>query len=125
MVYIFECLSGLGSKPDRLEEVRQKLKDQITDGCVLLPADMRLVKVVETDPEPMVITTTPPDDENCTTCASCNLLYNPPVCRINGESLPNPSGRFCNKYKTKSIHTYPGVADDITEEAYDRRDGKR
>ena len=22
-------------------------------------------------------------------------------------------------------HTYPGVADDITEEAYDRRDGKR
>ena len=62
MVYIFECLSGLGSKPDRLEEMRQKLKDQIADGCVLLPVDMRLVKVVEADPEPMVITTTPPDN---------------------------------------------------------------
>ena len=89
MVYIFECLSGLEVKPDQIEEMRQKLKGQITDGCVLLPADMRLVKVVETDPEPMVITTTPPD----------NIL--------------------------KQCYTYPGVADDITEEAYDRRDGKR
>lgn len=41
------------------------------------------------------------DDENCTTCIHCNLLYNPPVCRINGEYLPNPTGRFCNKYDKK------------------------
>lgn len=65
------------------------------------------------------------DDKNCTTCVRCNLLYDPPVCRINGESLPNPTCRFCNKYEKKNINTYPGVADDITEEAYDRRDGKR
>lgn len=39
------------------------------------------------------------DNENCTTCIHCDLLYNPPVCRINGESLPNLTGRFCNKYE--------------------------
>lgn len=38
------------------------------------------------------------DDENCTTCIHCHLLFDPPICRINGESLPNPTGRFCNKY---------------------------
>ena len=55
MVYIFENSCLLDSKPDRIEEMRQKLKDQIAEGCVLLPIDMRLVKVVKTDSEAMAI----------------------------------------------------------------------
>lgn len=38
------------------------------------------------------------DNENCTTCIHCDLMFQPPICRVNGEYLPNPTGRFCNKY---------------------------
>ena len=47
MVYIFESMLHM-SQEEKLEQVRQQLIDQIRDGVVLLPANMRLKEVVNT-----------------------------------------------------------------------------
>lgn len=47
MVYIFESMIHM-SQEEKLEQVRQQLIDQIRDGVVLLPANMRLKEVVNT-----------------------------------------------------------------------------
>ena len=47
MVYIFESMLHM-SNEEKLEQVRQQLIDQIRDGVVLLPANMRLKEVVDT-----------------------------------------------------------------------------
>lgn len=47
MVYIFESMLHMNDK-EKLEQVRQQLIDQIRDGVVLLPANMRLKEVVNT-----------------------------------------------------------------------------
>lgn len=47
MVYIFESMLHM-SQEEKLEHVRQQLIDQIRDGVVLLPANMRLKEVVNT-----------------------------------------------------------------------------
>lgn len=47
MVYIFESMIHM-SQQEKLEQVRQQLIDQIRDGVVLLPANMRLKEVVDT-----------------------------------------------------------------------------
>lgn len=47
MVYIFESMIHM-SQEDKLEQVRQQLIDQIRDGVVLLPSNMRLKEVVDT-----------------------------------------------------------------------------
>ena len=45
MVYIFESMIHSNDK-EKLEQVRQQLIDQIRDGVVLLPVNMRLKEVV-------------------------------------------------------------------------------
>lgn len=47
MVYIFESMLHM-SQEEKLEQVRQQIIDQIRDGVVLLPANMRLKEVVDT-----------------------------------------------------------------------------
>jgi thiamine biosynthesis protein ThiC len=47
MGYIFESMLPM-SQEEKLEQVRQQLIDQIRDGVVLLPANMRLKEVVDT-----------------------------------------------------------------------------
>lgn len=47
MVYIFESTLHMSDK-EKLEQVRQQLIDQIRDGVVLLPVNMRLKEVVNT-----------------------------------------------------------------------------
>lgn len=47
MSYIFESMLHMNDK-EKLEQVRQQLIDQIRDGVVLLPANMRLKEVVDT-----------------------------------------------------------------------------
>ena len=47
MVYIFESMIHMSDK-EKLEHVRQQLIDQIRDGVVLLPGNMRLKEVVDT-----------------------------------------------------------------------------
>lgn len=47
MVYIFESMLHMNDK-EKLEQVRQQLIDQIRDGVVLLPVNMRLKEVVNT-----------------------------------------------------------------------------
>ena len=47
MVYIFESMIHM-SQEEKLEQVRQQLIDQIRDGVVLLPVNMRLKEVVNT-----------------------------------------------------------------------------
>ena len=47
MVYIFESTISM-SQEEKLEQVRQQLIDQIRDGVVLLPVNMRLKEVVKT-----------------------------------------------------------------------------
>ena len=47
MVYIFESLLHMNDK-EKLEQVRQQLIDQIRNGVVLLPVNMRLKEVVDT-----------------------------------------------------------------------------
>lgn len=47
MVYIFESMIHSNDK-EKLEQVRQQLIDQIRDGVVLLPVNMRLKEVVDT-----------------------------------------------------------------------------
>ena len=47
MVYIFESMLHTSDK-EKLEQVRQQLIDQIRDGVVLLPVNMRLKEVVDT-----------------------------------------------------------------------------
>lgn len=47
MVYIFESTISM-SQGEKLEQVRQQLIDQIRDGVVLLPVNMRLKEVVDT-----------------------------------------------------------------------------
>lgn len=47
MVYIFESIIPT-SQEEKLEQLRQQLIDQIRDGVVLLPANMRLKEVVDT-----------------------------------------------------------------------------
>lgn len=47
MVYIFESMIHM-SQEEKLEQVRQQLIDQIRDGVVLLPVNMRLKEVVKT-----------------------------------------------------------------------------
>ena len=51
MVYIFESMIHMSDK-EKLKQVRQQLIDQIRDGVVLLPVNMRLKEVVDT---PMVM----------------------------------------------------------------------
>lgn len=47
MVYIFESMISMSDK-EKIEQVRQQLIDQIRDGVVLLPVNMRLKEVVNT-----------------------------------------------------------------------------
>lgn len=47
MVYIFESMLHMNDEK-KLEQVRQQLIDQIRDGVVLLPVNMRLKEVVNT-----------------------------------------------------------------------------
>lgn len=47
MVYIFESSTHM-SQEEKLKQVRQQLIDQIRDGVVLLPVNMRLKEVVDT-----------------------------------------------------------------------------
>lgn len=47
MVYIFESTMHM-SQEEKLEQLRQQLIDQIRDGVVLLPVNMRLKEVVDT-----------------------------------------------------------------------------
>lgn len=47
MVYIFESLIHRNDE-EKLEQVRQHLINQIRDGVVLLPVNMRLKEVVDT-----------------------------------------------------------------------------
>lgn len=47
MVYIFESTINM-SQQEKLEQVRQQLIDQIRDGVVLLPVNMRLKEVIKT-----------------------------------------------------------------------------
>lgn len=47
MVYIFESTISM-NQTEKLEQVRQQLIDQIRDGVVLLPVNMRLKEVVDT-----------------------------------------------------------------------------
>ena len=47
MVYIFESMLHMSDK-EKLEQVRQQLINQIRDGVVLLPVNMRLKEVVNT-----------------------------------------------------------------------------
>lgn len=47
MVYIFESTISM-SQEEKLEQVRQRLIDQIRDGVVLLPVNMRLKEVIKT-----------------------------------------------------------------------------
>ena len=47
MVYIFESMLHMNDE-EKLEQVRQQLIDQIRDGVVLLPVNMRLKEVVDT-----------------------------------------------------------------------------
>lgn len=47
MVYIFESKLSMNDEK-KLEHVRQQLIDQIRDGVVLLPVNMRLKEVVNT-----------------------------------------------------------------------------
>lgn len=47
MVYIFESTMHT-SQEAKLEQVRQQLIDQIRDGVVLLPVNVRLKEVIKT-----------------------------------------------------------------------------
>ena len=47
MVYIFESMLHM-SQEEKLEQIRQQLIDQIRDGVVLLPVNIRLKEVVNT-----------------------------------------------------------------------------
>ncbi len=47
MVYIFESTFS-PSQEEKLEQARQRLIDQIRDGVVLLPVNVRLKEVVNT-----------------------------------------------------------------------------
>jgi len=47
MVYIFESTISMNQE-EKLEQLRQQLIDQIRDGVVLLPANMRLKEVIKT-----------------------------------------------------------------------------
>lgn len=47
MVYIFESTISM-SQEEKLEQLRQRLIDQIRDGVVLLPINMRLKEVIKT-----------------------------------------------------------------------------
>lgn len=47
MVYIFESMLHMNDEK-KLEQVRQQLINQIRDGVVLLPVNMRLKEVVDT-----------------------------------------------------------------------------
>ena len=47
MVYIFESIIHMNQE-EKLEQVRQRLIDQIRDGVVLLPINVRLKEVVNT-----------------------------------------------------------------------------
>lgn len=47
MVYIFESMLHMNDEK-KLEQVRQQLINQIRDGVVLLPVNMRLKEVVNT-----------------------------------------------------------------------------
>ena len=47
MVYVFESTISM-SQEEKLEQLRQRLIDQIRDGVVLLPVNMKLKEVVNT-----------------------------------------------------------------------------
>lgn len=47
MVYIFESTISM-NQDEKLEQLRQRLIDQIRDGVVLLPVNMQLKEVVKT-----------------------------------------------------------------------------
>ena len=47
MVYIFESSIHM-SQEEKLEQVRQQLIDQIRDGVVMLPVNIRLKEVIKT-----------------------------------------------------------------------------
>ena len=47
MIYIFESTISM-NQTEKLEQLRQRLIDQIRDGVVLLPVNMQLKEVVKT-----------------------------------------------------------------------------
>ena len=48
MVYIFQCVYSDRNK-EKIEGLRENLKNQIIEGVVLLPAEVRLSEIVKTD----------------------------------------------------------------------------
>lgn len=55
----------------------------------------------------------------------CHCCGFPTVKKVTLREMPYAIGVDLSINGELKHHTYPGVADDITEEAYDRRDGKR